>query len=160
MSWLGTKTFTELSKYSFNDLSRVNENAEFIESLLNHLGISFTLPRTVKKDYNRRDFPYVERINNIKLNVIAILDAVPGLADELKSVGPVTGTFRAGEDVMVTNPALAPTVIVRTEMIQTFDYSDANSIELNLKLVFDRLIEQANNFPFCGTFYSGEEGLI
>lgn len=160
MAWIPTVTFDGLSTYNALDLNRENGDAEYLFNILKQLGngVQFTYP--IVKNRGRSNFPTVSAINQIRQNIKDLVNSLPEIKAKIETVGPVTGTFYSGEESLVSGAASVPAIVVNLNRKQTFDFDDANALEMTLQLIYDYLVVIIDNLRFSGTFYSGEEGLI
>lgn len=139
MAWLGTKIFVKEDKYSFNDLNRVNENTQYIYDTMIAKGFTVTLPHAVVTTYTRTSFPTVTVINNTRTNIKALVDAFPEVKRLIEDTGMYTGTFYAGERGMEYGTSEVPTIVAYPDMLQIFDWNEANKLEMTLQLLYDHL---------------------
>ncbi|MCX7924124.1 MAG: hypothetical protein N3B21_19265 [Clostridia bacterium] len=131
MAWMGTVNFTDSSKYNFGDLNRVNTDIQHLYDSLTAMGYHITLPNPVVTTYTRTNFPYVTAINNVRGNIVAIIQ----------------GFYTIVAPVIATNPSQK----------QTFSWIEANVIELNLQGIYDLLQNILSYFKYAGQFYCGED---
>lgn len=135
MAWIEPVTFEASSFYNADDINRENGNVAYIRDYLAAQGYVITLPYPVTTAYTRTSFPTVGAVNAIRGNIAAL---------------------RAG----FYAPPGAPDVAMNPDRRQIFTYEDANTLELNLKLMYELMGALVLSYRRCGTFYCGEEGLL
>lgn len=157
MAWLGTKVFDSKSKYNSRDLNRVNENIEFLLSELKAFGYDLSLE--TEKGYTMYSFPTVSAINKARENILELINAYPPASEKYRSTGSYI-PFRLGSTVMVYGTPESPLIELISNRRQVFDFNEANKLELNLRLIYELVSEERNKYKICGTFYSGEDGVL
>lgn len=160
MGWRGTKLFKSSDSYNYDDLNRVNENAEFILGQLLELGYNAELSQEIVTDYTMKSFPFVSSINQIRQNIKDLIASFPEALAIVQNVGPVIGTFYSGQDSLIFVETVVQEIIIDNSRKQVFDFHEANKLETSLQLLYDLISEKRAQFKVCGTFYVGEEGVI
>lgn len=131
MAWVGTVTFTTLSYYNYGDLNRENNDLQYLIDQLTALGYYPLGLHTVKTNYARTDFPHITDVNNIKSNILSIIQCF--------------------------NPVSAPAIVINTYRLQLFNYVEANKLEINLQALYDMLNAVVASFKYSGTFVAGQD---
>ncbi|HHY28459.1 MAG TPA: hypothetical protein GX523_17300 [Desulfitobacterium dehalogenans] len=120
--------------YSYADLNRENANAEYLIDRLQAVGYMLQNLKAIKTDFTRTDFPRVSYINNLKGNILSIID----------------GFYEMD----------APELSIDTYRLQTFDFNDVNAIEENLQALYDMFQAAVQSFKYSGTFSSGQDIIL
>lgn len=107
------------------DLNRIESNCEYLASQLNHYGYSVNI--TVKTNWTMMDFPYQSKIDRIRNNINAIINAYHNL--------------QGRPDIRYWD---------------SLDWNDANSLEQNILNIDIMLQRMAAFFKYSGMNYSGE----
>lgn len=125
--------WTTSDYYNAVDVNRVEANTQHIAQLLESVGYTPVLSNVVV-DWTIEGIPYLIGINRIESNIEALAEAF---------ITPLGwGTTK---NWSVSNG---------------FDCNDANRLERNLQLINDLLLKAIDNFRYCGTLATGEEGEI
>lgn len=113
--------------WNYFDANRVIANSIFLRDLMNSLGYPVTFSDQTLLD--EYSFPYQSSVNGLyKINIQKLLDA-----------------FYPFDHPTFSYSNTAPI------------YTNANGMELCLKLLYDYLANMQLEFQNCGTYYSGED---
>jgi hypothetical protein len=90
--WQAPKTdFTDANTYNVLDLNRVEQNIEFLITVLNQYGYSIAF--TSKTNWAMTDFPTVSHINRIKQNILTIAEKLSQLPEVELPVADMSDYF-------------------------------------------------------------------
>jgi len=128
------REWTASDRYNFFDLNAVESNAKTVAALLTeYRGQPVVI--TVVTDRDKTWFEFFDSMNRIEgnLQMLADLFFEPGGWIEPKT------DWQSG---------------------QSFDYNDANRLEIDVDLLFRLITKAFDHLKYCGTFYAGEDGEI
>lgn len=132
MPWTSPKTdWTEDDFYNFDDLDRVEEDAEFVRNLI--LMFDAVPVFTIVKNRDITAIDFSDSFNRIESNIEM-------LGTRYKPTGwvdPKTD-WEAGA---------------------SFDYTDSNRLEKNLSLLYNFYKGNSDKFQYCGYTICGEGGI-
>lgn len=131
MAWSGTVTFTALSYYNYGDLNRENNDLQYLIDSLTASGYTPLNQKAIKTNYARTDFPRITDVNNIKSNILSIIQCF--------------------------NPVSAPAIVVNTYRLQLFDYAEANKLEQNIQALYDMFNAVVASYKYAGAFVAGQD---
>jgi hypothetical protein len=132
MSWTEPTTNRSKSNKGYFNIEVINRIESNCEYLEEQLNsYGYTISIITKTDWETSDFPYLTEINRIRDNVNALLEAYYTQDDS--------------PDITYWN---------------SLNWEDANSLEENLKNIYDLLELMAENFKYAGTFYAGQEVIL
>ncbi len=132
MPWLNPKTdWKETDFLNFEDMNRVENNTGVVKELIVFLEGNFNLEQ-LKTDRDMITIEFADSLNRIERNIEKLKNNFykPLYWEDCKT------NWQAGDK---------------------FDYTDANRLEKNIKLLYDLAKSTADNIKYCGTFSCGEE---
>jgi hypothetical protein len=120
-------------RYNFVDLNRVENNTHELVTYLASIGYTIA---SLTYDTGRviTSIDYLTSINRVESNIETIKDG------------------------FITPPDWEETKTWTVDL--TFNYEDANRLEVSLDQLLNLGVLVYDSFKYCGTFYSGEDGLI
>lgn len=128
-----TETWVSTDKINYGDFNRIEKNIKLTRDYLT--GLTYAIPSiTIVNTRDNTYIDYLSSINRLETNLETI------------RTNFVTPSGYPGTQVWVVGDG--------------FDYTDANRLEEDIRLLFQAGENAYESFKYCGTFYCGEEGLI
>lgn len=125
--------WTAVDYYNADDLNRVEANTQFVAEFLE--SIDYVIPlEPVETGRTKASIEFADSLNRVEGNIELI------------------------RENFLTPPGYA--AAKEWKALMAFGYVDANRLERNLELLHKWGLIAKDNLRYCGTFYSGEEGVI
>ncbi len=138
-----------------------------------HKGVAYTI--VVKEDWRSTDIIEHTDFNRIESNTAIVRAYLISLQYQIATMAHVSNRTQSYIDYLAgINRIEANLETIRTSFAtppgylpgkvwtlrKGFDFTDANRLERDLRILFEAAYQVYQSFKYCGTFSAGEEGLL